>query len=259
MSTETQSVRVAFSQLNQAQVLPVGGYGSVGIDIRGTFVGTFTFQASIDGENWTALPMVPLGSGANVATVTTTTTSGTWVGNVAGISQVRVLFSAYTSGTAVVTIRAEDDPAFVYTVPSGATTLTVGALPAGTNAIGDVGIQYRANATGAASVVSVLSPATPAGATIKGSAGRLLGWGLNNSSASVRSVKIFNATSVTMGTTSATFEIDIQPGASVWFNLEGGIGFATGIMWAVTAAKGLTDNTATGLAANDVSGAFFFA
>ena len=30
----------------------------------------------------------------------------------------------------------------------------------------------------------------------------------------------------------------------------GGIAFATGIMWMVTAAKGLTDNTATGLAAN---------
>ena len=49
-------------------------------------------------------------------------------------------------------------------------------------------------------------------------------------------------------------EIDIPAGQSVQFKLEGGLGFATGISYAVTAAKGLTDNTATGLAVNDVSG-----
>ena len=42
-------------------------------------------------------------------------------------------------------------------------------------------------------------------------------------------------------------------------DLAGGIGLATAITWSATSAKGLTDNTATGLAVNDVSGAFFFA
>jgi hypothetical protein len=41
--------------------------------------------------------------------------------------------------------------------------------------------------------------------------------------------------------------------------MTGGIGFATAITFSVTSAKGLTDNTATGLAANDVSGFFAFA
>lgn len=144
------------------------------------------------------------------------------------------------------------------TVPVSIATNTP-ALAAGANLAGDFGVQYRANATGAASVVSALSPATPAAGTIKGSAGRLLGWQLQNSSTGVRSVKIFNATAPTLGTTAAVFEIDIPAGGRSEIQLPGGIGFATAITWTVTSAKGLTDNTATGLAANDVSGAFFFA
>jgi hypothetical protein len=144
-----------------------------------------------------------------------------------------------------------------------AQTVTLSAntptLAAGTNLAADVGVQYRASATGAASFVSVLSPATPSSATIKGSAGRLLSWQLQNSSTGLRSVKIFNATAPTLGTTSAAFEIDIPAGGKDVVQLTGGIAFATAITYSVTAAKGLTDNTATGLAANDVSGSFFFA
>lgn len=83
-----------------------------------------------------------------------------------------------------------------------------------------------------------------------------MGWQLHNSAATVRSVKVFNAlaASVTMGTTAATFEIDIPAGASIQFMAEAGYYFSAGITYAVTVAKGLTDNTATGLAANDVSG-----
>jgi len=134
------------------------------------------------------------------------------------------------------------------------------SLGATTTLAADVGVQYRASVTGGASMVSVMSPATPASATIKGSAGRLIGWQLHNGSAGVRSVKLFNATSPTLGTTAAQFEIDIPAGASVDFDLPGGMNtFSTAITYSVTSAKGLTDNTATGLAANDVSGAFFYA
>jgi hypothetical protein len=145
------------------------------------------------------------------------------------------------------------------TVSSGSVTVSSAALAAGTNLAADVGLQYRTSNTGAASVASILSPATPAGGSIKGSAGRVVGLTLMNSAASVRSVKFFNATTVTMGTTAAAFEIDIPAGGTIQIALDGGIGFATGIMWAVTGAKGLADNTSTGLAANDVSGAVFYA
>jgi hypothetical protein len=132
-------------------------------------------------------------------------------------------------------------------------------LGAGTAAVGDVGIQYRANATGAASFVSVMSPATPAVGTIKAAAGRLLGCVLQNSAATIRSVKLFNATAPTLGTTAAAFEIDLPAGDTVQFNFPGGLAFATAMTFSVTSAKGLTDNTSTGLALNDVSGFFAFA
>jgi len=145
---------------------------------------------------------------------------------------------------------------------SNTPSMTVSGNPvlgAGSSAIGDVGLQYRASSTGAASLVAVQSPASPAAATIKGSAGRLLGFQLQNSAASLRSVKVFNATAPTLGSTSAQFEIDIPAGGRAEFRLEGGIAFSTAITYSVTSAKGLTDNTATGLALNDVSGSFYYA
>ncbi len=139
---------------------------------------------------------------------------------------------------------------------SGTVTANIGtgSIAAGTNAIGDIGVQYRANATGAATASSVLSPATPAATSLKASAGRILGWDLVNTSAGLRSVKIFNVASPTLGTTSAVFEIDIPAGARSTVQFPGGIAATTAIVYSVTSAKGLTDNTNTGLAANDVSG-----
>lgn len=133
-------------------------------------------------------------------------------------------------------------------------------LVASTVLAGDVGQQYRANATGAASVVPVMSPAAPAVTGAKAAAGRLLGLHLQNSAAALRSVKFFNAlpANVTFGTTVAVFEVDIPPGGSVDFTFEGGVSFSTAITYAVTTAKGLTDTTSGG-SANDVSGFIAFA
>lgn len=136
---------------------------------------------------------------------------------------------------------------------------TIATLPAGTSAIGDTGTQYRTNATGAASFVSVISPATPAAATIKATAGRVVGWQLQNSATTLRSVKVFGVAAPTLGTTAALFEIDIPAGGTVFMNFPGGLAFGTAATYSVTSAKGLTDNTATGLALADVSGAFYFA
>jgi hypothetical protein len=142
------------------------------------------------------------------------------------------------------------------------TSASVTAIAAGTTLIGDVGQQYRAAATGGAAIVSVLSPATPAATAVKATAGKLIGFNLQNSAASLRSVKFWNTAvgSITLGTTPAIFEVDIPAGGNVPFGpFEGGISFATAISYAVTSAKGLTDNTTTGLAASDVSGVIVYA
>jgi hypothetical protein len=125
----------------------------------------------------------------------------------------------------------------------GTVTVT-GTLAAGANAIGDVGIQYRANATGAGTPTNINSPATPVVQTIKGGAGRLLGFVLVNTNAAARFLKVFNALAPTLGTTPAVLDVCLPPNQPVRVSFEGGIGFATAITCIVTAGRGLTNNAA---------------
>ena len=144
-------------------------------------------------------------------------------------------------------------------IAASAATVTVGGtvsgnLNAGTAAIGDVGIQYRANATGAATLTNINSPATPAAQQIRSGAGRLLSVVMTNTAASARWLKIFNllSASVTPGTTAALAEIGIGAGQTIEWSLEGGAGFSTGITIMVTGGQGLTNNAA--ITAGDVTG-----
>jgi hypothetical protein len=234
-----------------------------GLSIQCTSMGTtgvVTSAFSNDGTTWVNQSLM---TNAGVAAATFNA-AGLWTTPVMARYFRLRLTTATTAGTTTLFVNGFQQKIGqpVAQPVSGTVTANIGtgSIAAGTNAIGDVGVQYRANATGAASFVSVLSPATPASATIKASAGRLIGWQLQNSNATgLRSVKVFNATAPTLGTTAAAFEIDIPANGRSEINLPGGIGFATAMTYSVTSAKGLTDNTATGLAANDVSGSFFFA
>lgn len=228
--------------------LDVAGMASCAIDLRGTWTGTVSFQATIDGLTWFSANVASGSSALNFTIIASTTVSGAWVMPCAGYKAVRVNFTTPTSGTPTAVLRASQSSHVVFNIP--ATGATLGA---GTAAIGDVGVQYRASATGAATASAVMSPATPAAASLKAAAGRVLGLYLQNSAAAIRSLKLFNATTVTLGTTAAAFEIDIPAGGAVNLSFAGGLAFGTGIQWAVTGAKGLTDNTGS-LAANDVSG-----
>ena len=75
------------------------------VRVSGTFVGTLTFGASIDGTNYDAAGMTPIAGGA---TVTTATAPGAWVPvpsiKLYGARYFRLRMTAYTSGTAVVEI-----------------------------------------------------------------------------------------------------------------------------------------------------------
>lgn len=232
---------------------------SLQISSLGT-TGQITPQWSNDGTTWVTGSMMGAANATNTQLFTLAGVFSTHV--VARYFRAR-LTSATTAGTTTLSVVGYEWPIgpFAGTTISGNVTIgTNAALVAGTALIGDVGVQYRANATGGATTASVLSPATPAAAVVKASPARLIGWQLQNSSAGLRSVKLFNATAPSLGTTAAIFEIDIPAGGRAEMNLPGGIGsFASALSWTVTSAKGLTDNTSTGLAANDVSGSIFYA
>jgi hypothetical protein len=76
---------------------------TVGFDIAGTYVGTLSFEFTIDDVNWFPVVAHLTGpSGFPGPTVLTTTTTGRYAVSAHGYSQVRVRMSAYTSGSAMV-------------------------------------------------------------------------------------------------------------------------------------------------------------
>jgi len=131
------------------------------------------------------------------------------------------------------------------------------AISAGTNLIGDFGIQYRANATGAASRNHLISAATTNPTVIKASAGRLLGWNVSNTNAAYRYVKLHNQTTAPTAGTGVVQTIAVPPNSNVNFSCEGGIAFTTGI--AMTTVTGTADNDNGAVGANDLIIDIFFA
>jgi hypothetical protein len=79
-----------------------------------------------------------------------------------------------------------------------------------------------------------------------------LGVVLNNTNATARFFKVFNATAPTLGTTAAVLDIALPQNQPVVITFEGGIGFATAITCAVTGARGATNNSA--ITVDDVTG-----
>jgi hypothetical protein len=136
-------------------------------------------------------------------------------------------------------------------------SFTQPALVAGTAAIGDVGQQYRANATGAASGTHIVSAASTNATVVKAGAGRLLGVVLTNNAASKVYVKFHNQTTTPTAGSGVVRSFGIPAGGTLAFSLEGGIAFSTGI--ALTTVTGAADSDNTAVAANDIVGDVFFA
>ena len=75
--------------------------GGVGVQVTGTFSGTLQFEMTIDGTNYVAVQATSVTTGT---VATTTTATGVFFFNVVGARNVRVASTAWTSGTATVTI-----------------------------------------------------------------------------------------------------------------------------------------------------------
>jgi len=137
------------------------------------------------------------------------------------------------------------------------TSGTVTSISAGTNAIGDVGIQYRGSSTGAASGSHLVSAATTNATVVKAGAGRVVGWSLANTNAAWRYVKLHNQTTTPTAGTAVARTIAIPPNGRAELELQGGIGFGTGIGF--TCVTGAADSDATAVGLNDIVGDIFFA
>jgi len=119
--------------LNATVELHLTGSSGFALDVRGTFVATITVQGTIDGGNWFTLSVLPAGSATNTALVSTATAAGAWVGNANGLHAVRVIATAYTSGTATIVLRAMQAAGVVLSIPTGDTSQTIGTITTLTN------------------------------------------------------------------------------------------------------------------------------
>lgn len=251
----------------------VASYRAAAVQVVSTGTGgTFIFEQSNDGTNWQILPVF---NAALVTAVPVTAAITATASQIIYTFPVRAVFlrlriaSTITGGSIRAFTRLSTEPwtpaaqlvasnvaANLQATVSGTVTANIGtgSIAAGTNAIGDVGVQYRGNATGAASITNVNSPATPAVQTIKAGAGRILSITLTNTNAAARFLKVWNTASgsITLGTTAALFEVGVPPNQTIHLNLDGGLGFATAINIAVTGGQGLTNNAA--ITAGDVTG-----
>lgn len=92
---------------NSSVTCSIDGEASIAIQLSGTASLTYTFERSIDGgTTFTPLSLEEIGVGASVTSLTTSDNKAYFLrANVAGINKVRVRCTAYTSGTAVVTIQ----------------------------------------------------------------------------------------------------------------------------------------------------------
>lgn len=81
---------------------PLDNFATIGVLITGTWVGTITFQGSIDGTTFDTIEVKHI----NAHTLkTTTTANGQFFINASGLKSVKVVMTSYTSGTATVLIQ----------------------------------------------------------------------------------------------------------------------------------------------------------
>lgn len=257
----TANAQTVFLNVDRASNVTISMVATSLVGHNATFEYSHNSTNGTDG-NWYGVQVAR--SNANTAETTTGVLAATpaygWEVSVNAYKWIRIRATAHTSGTAAYTITpgsyaTEPVPVIQTHAVTGSGNFNT-AAQAGTNLSNDVGLQVRANATGAASIHHIVSAATTNVAQIKATAGRVLGYCLSNTTASWRYVKLHNVASATAGAAVA-MTIGIPPNGKAQCNLAQGIGFATAISRSIVTGSADADATAT--AVGDVVGDIFFA
>jgi len=229
-------------------VLDVSRASNLSVTITGTFAGVNAiFEVSLDGTNWIQTQAVR--TNANTVEGTTGVISAApaygWELSVNACAQFRVRATAWTSGTATVTLL----PGSFATEPVPAVPTHAVTIAAGSASIGTVTANSFAQAPVAAAGVltGYLNPAAIALAVVKATSGRLLGYRIHNPNATVAYLQVFNAATtgaVSLGTTTP-LEVFPVPATGI---LDGYVDFShnysAGIVIAATTTP--TGSTAVG-------------
>ncbi len=168
-------------------------------------------------------------------------------------------FGKVTDGTNTAAVKAAStaavagDAALVVAISPNNTvaitgTVTINAIPGGSNTIGNVIPVGSATATGALTIGNTVSSAATNNATaLKASAGRLYGGTVVNTQATARYLKFYNlAVAPTPASSTVALAILVPGNSSVSISSlmpSVGMFFGAGIAYAMVANPSLTDNT----------------
>jgi len=100
--TDVSLLNQSVGALNAAVTATLRGQASATVQVTGIGSLTLTFEGSTDGVNFDAILATPIAGGA---TTSSTSANGHWINiNISGLSSFRVRCSAFTSGTATVSV-----------------------------------------------------------------------------------------------------------------------------------------------------------
>jgi len=97
MRTYLVTLQDAAAATGNGTAMLATGYSVLAFQVSGTFVGTVTFEGTVDNTNWVSLQAM---NSANGTVATTATAAGVYVAFVGGFSQARARVT-WTSGTSV--------------------------------------------------------------------------------------------------------------------------------------------------------------
>ena len=234
MANTQQRVTNITANAMTTPALNVSEYRTLVVDVSGTFVATVQVQSSINGTTWRnvtgSTSILNLSTGAYLASGNITA-AGIYAIDISSFQYVRLISTAYTSGTMVLEYN----------------TVTTGNLaPAGTSSTvsGTVTADQGTLATGTA--ISVTTAATTNASVQKSTSGNLFEITASNPTATAAYLKFYNkASAPTVGTDVPVMTIPVAANSFVSY-VPGGQGkcFTTGIAMAVTGAITAADTTA---------------
>lgn len=99
------------SALNSEVQIDADGASSFAVDLRGSFSVGLEVQGTVNGTDWTPIPLRPINQASTLyVSRVTGTVAGVWVGSVGPYKKLRAINAAYTSGSAVVNLVVSTAP-----------------------------------------------------------------------------------------------------------------------------------------------------
>lgn len=121
---DARPITATLSALNAENIMDLNGAATVAFDLR-TAAGSMTisFEGTVDGTNYVALPVIDqLTQSIVTSIISTTTLARIYLAETAGFRRVRARVSAFTSGTMVTALRGSNADYSVIALPYPTTT-----------------------------------------------------------------------------------------------------------------------------------------